>query len=178
MNQQRVEARNRERLAERGNDEVGAVPEHASEARELVLAPLGQPVLGAEVAVDQRVAGEQRAVRRCVENDVLGLHAPRQGFEEAADLHLRAVAPRELVGATPVPRVRERDADRQPETRDVSVERREEPLLLVAWNERIDEQNGVRRLEVRGADLAIAPVRMLRSPAPEARLQLLDPHGG
>src|SRR5207247_7762803 len=95
-----------------------------------------------------------------------------------ADVHLRAVPLRKLVRAAPMPRVRQDDCDRAAEALDVAVERNEEPVLLPARHERVDEAHALRRLDVGRADLAVVPLGMPRGPAPEARLQLLHVQTG
>ena len=75
-----------------------------------------------------------------------------------------------------MPRVREHDRHRQADALDVTVERLEEALLLPARHERIDQADGVRRLEIGGAHLALVPLGVPRRPAPEPGLQLLHVH--
>src|SRR5215210_7136555 len=129
----------------RGDHEISIELEQRPQARDVMLATFCEPVLGAELAAEQRVAGEQRTVRRRVEHGVLRLHTACVCLQPTRQptLHADELAPAvplcELEGAPSVPWVRENDRDRQADTFDVSIERLEEALLLLTRNEWVDQ---------------------------------------
>ena len=152
-----------------------------SQAGEMMLAPLRKPLLGTRPPVDERVAGEEDAVRRREDDEVLRLHPAGIGLEPARqtfarDVNRGAVTRRDARRATAVPRIRQDDRHRQVEPPDIAIERAVEAVLLVARHERVDEHDGAGRLEVRRTDLALVPLGMPRRPAPEPRSQLLHVH--
>jgi len=182
---QRRELRNGEGSSVRRDDEIGVERDDACETLDVVRASFREPVLRAKLIVEKRVAGEEGAMRGSVEDDVLGLHPAGIGGEAAgqraldADEDARVVAFRELVRASAVPRVRQDDGDRSVCTRDVAVERLEEPrlVLLPTRHERIDEDDRIGSLEVSAGHDPVVPLGVTSRPAPQPRPEFAHVHG-
>src|SRR5262249_43304477 len=88
---------------------------------------------------------------------------------------LRVVALGQLPGVARVPEDGDEDVHGPPGALDVAVERAVEPLAAVARHERVDQTDGVGRLQVDGADVLL-PFVVESGPAPEAGRDLLDVH--
>ena len=110
----------------------------------------------------------------------VGLDAARE-----APADLAAVALGDRVRAAGVPLDGQQDAHRLRDALDVAVEGAPEPLLVLGRDERIDEDDRLRRLVVDAADLLLPalratvirrPVGMEAGPAPQPRRQFLHPH--
>ena len=143
-----------------------------------------------------RSPGQTLTSPRRSDEDVAGDERPVLGQPPERLVHLRRQ--RELLdggrcrrpssrSARPAPpgcaratRAVSRIDDRQPTPLDVAVEREEE-LLPLRRNERVDQDGRVRRLVVDAADLLLPvvplpPLRVRSRPAPEARRQLRHVH--
>ena len=113
--------------------------------------------------------------------DDLGVHSGRQLAFLLGSPQCRLVAIEHGCDAALVPVDGQQHVDRQAEPFDVTVERRPEPLVLVRRNERVDHDEGVRKLRIHGADLGapmlrMVPLGMRRGPAPQPGPQLLNFH--
>jgi TetR/AcrR family transcriptional regulator, cholesterol catabolism regulator len=133
----------------------------------------------------EELSDDQRLVRPDEERDlVLVRRACGERFHScgkvAADLAV--VTACDELGIATVPRRGQQDTHGLSHPLHVGIERAPELLLFAAWQERIDEDDGIRRFVVHAQNVlrplvARLPLRVRREPVPQAGRELTDLHG-